>query len=150
MAETFARGDKLVDRGTPLIDASRDLCPGNVGGHIVGFPFFLVIDATSAAGTQMKYNGTTGAYAIPYKAGSVVGISACASTALGTQACTFTVYNGTTTTGFACNLVTSGQVTSASQNKDLDTFAAGDKINVLCEHTSATTDSMSVTVFVEM
>jgi hypothetical protein len=137
-------------KGGTNVLSSSGLITENCDGQIVALPFFLVIDATSAAGTQMKYNGTTGAYAIPYKAGSIVGLSACASTALGTQACTFTVYNGTTTTGFACNLVTSGQVTKVAQDKDTDTFAAGAKLNVILEHTSATTDSMSATVFIEM
>lgn len=149
-SETFARGDFLAKNSTPVIDSSLDLCPNNVGGHIVALPFILVIDATSAAGTKMKFAGSTNTYAIPFKGGSVVGLAASAHTAFGaSRHATFTVYNGTTSTGFAVNLTGTDQVTSAAQAKDTDTFSAGAKLNVLCEHASATTYTCAAIVYIE-
>ena len=151
MGETLVRGDLLANRGVPLIDDTNDLCPGNVGGQIVPFSFKLVCDATSAAGTKMKFIGSTNVYCIPYKPGSVVGISGWAHTALGaSRHATFTVYKGATATTMTGTLLASTQYITASKVKDAVTFAAGKKLSVLCEHASNTTYTMAATIFVEM
>lgn len=150
-SETFARTAFLAKRSTPVIDGNLDICSNNIGGHIVALPFTLVADATSAAGTKMKFVGSTNTYAVAFKSGSVVGIGVAAQTALGaSRHATFTVYVGATSTGFAATIPASGQSSYTAQAKDTDTFAAGKKISVLCEHASNTTYTYSAIAYVEM
>lgn len=148
--ETWARSGFLAKKGTPVIDGGPDLCPNNVGGHIVALPFTLVADATSAAGTKMKYVGSTNTYACPFKPGSVIGLGISAHTALGSaRHATFTVYAGATSTGFSANLTATKQTTYVAQAKDTDAFVAGKKLSVLCEYASNTTYTYTATLYIE-
>lgn len=149
--ESFTRAGFFSKRGTQIIDAGPDLCPNNVGGQIVALPFTLVCDATSAAGTKMKYAGSTNVYAVAFKPGSVIGIGVGSNTALGaSRHATCTVYVGATSTGFGTTLPASNQFKYAAQAKDTDAFAAGKNISVLCEYASMTTYTVVATVYVEM
>ena len=140
-----------IKSGTTSMMNSTGLVTENVDGMVVALPFILTIDATSATGTKMKFAGSTNTYAVPYKSGSVVGLGVSAHTAFGaSRHATFTVYNGTTTTGFAANLTATDQVTKVSQNKDTDAFSAGAKLNVLCEHASMTTYTCAAVVYIEV
>lgn len=147
--ETFSRDAFFAKRGTMVVDSGPDICPNNVGGHIVALPFTLVCDATNA-GTKMKYAGSTNVYAVPFKPGSVIGIGVSANTALGaSRHATFTVYAGATSTGFSATIPASGQSTYAAQAKDTDTFTVGKKLSIMAIWASNTTYTYVATVYIE-
>jgi hypothetical protein len=159
MAESFARGDKLVDRGTPMIDASRDLCPGNVGGMIVSFPFVVSVTKTDT-NADGYYNDVASSITrcVMPKAGSVVGISVQSKAAVAKGYTTFKVLKGTTditSTGLICTLnsavAANTRTASAFVNKDLHTFAAGQPLGITVDcGASVTTNTFGATIFVEM
>lgn len=153
MGETMVRGDFLVHRGVPVIDDTLDLCPGNVGGQIIAIPFTYQA-ATTISGTEMKLAGSTCTKFHVPKAGSIVGASIYANTAIAGGHCTFTAYIGSTASAailFNMNTV-AGETRSdyVWQNKDTDVFAAGDDLVVKMTSDTLTTSTVGLTLFVEM
>ena len=99
MGETIARGDFLVDKGTPLIDSGNDLCPGNVGGQLVAYTFHRLNLTTNMAAVVVPITGgnTTNAEFLMPRAGSLIGIAIQLSAAAGTStADAWATVNGTT------------------------------------------------------
>lgn len=150
-SETYSRGDFLVKRSTPVIDSGLDICPNNVGGHLMPIFYGNTLDATVTA-SKMERGGTTTTDFVPIKPGSIIGMAVRANTALATDMhVTFTAYNGTTSTGFSVTLNASGdQSGTTTQAKDTDTFSAGDIITVQAWSDSLTTRTFNIDLFVEM
>lgn len=122
----------------------------NVDGQLVALPFAKVLDATGTV-TMMGFSASTSTYAVAPRAGSVVGLSVSAHTAHGaSRHATFTVYVGTTSTGFAATIPASAQTTVVSQVKDTDAFAAGKKLNIKVAHASLTTYTYGAVLLVEI
>lgn len=153
MGEALFREDFLVRRGVPVIDDGPDLCSGNVGGQIIAIPFtYRVADTLTL--TQMKLVGSSVTKFYTPKAGSIVGASFYANTACDAGHCTFTVLVGATlSTVVLFNMNTVAGETRSDyvwQNKDIDTFTAGQQILVKMDSDTLTTSTVGLTVFVEM
>lgn len=143
MGETYVKGDLLAKRGTPLIDDTNDLCPGNVGGQIIGIPFVGAVTASGTSGSLYVGDvATTVTQICMPKAGSVVGLSVQAKTAVAAGHVTFTLVKGATdgTLSIALTTVTGSTLRKYTWvNKDLHTFAAGKNIGITFD--SATTNT---------
>lgn len=129
-AASANRDDIIMIRGTPAVDATGDLCPGNVGGMKVALAFRQNFAATQSAVAMKAIGLTNTGYAMP-KAGSVVGMSAYFAAALSSadKAVTFQIFKNTTG-GMTVVTAPSGQTSYKTANKDTYAFAAGDKIFV--------------------
>ncbi len=151
--EVGTRADFLAKSGTPYIDSSGDLCPGNVGGQIVAVPFVLTVTGGSTSGDGLLAGSTVTKFC-PYKSGSIVGLSLYNDTAVTLGHVTATVFKGATTTGFATTLTTiTGATTknTASQVKDTDAFSAGDALSVHFDAAATNTaGTVLAMLFVEM
>lgn len=153
MGETYSNTNFLTHRGVPVIDDGPDLCPGNVGGHIVAIPFAYRVGATED-GTLMKYVGSTVTKFETPKDGSLIGASFYANTACDAGHCTFTVHIGAVASDavlFNMNSV-AGETRSGYvwQNKDVDEFTAGQEISVVMNGATLTTSTIGLTLFIEV
>ena len=148
--------DSNIGTRTGVIQASGDLKSQSVGGMKVGVgPFIKQNFTTNAAETVMDIVGLASVQdevAMPY-AGSILGITT--SLDANITAGTLTVYatkNGTTVV-VSSNAATTVRLISATQNKDVDTFVAGDRIGVKWKSTASlapTTLDGTTTVWVEI
>jgi hypothetical protein len=160
MGEAFARNAFLANRGVPLIDASNDLCPGNVGGHIVAFKFFATLSATNTGKVMsgVDVGGLTTIHVVSPKAGSIVGLALSLNTAMTASdkgAISAQAWKGTTNTGVAVALSGVMRKSSTWVNKDSSgtaIFAAGQylKVKLVASSTVATALTAQATLFVEM
>jgi len=159
MGESYSRGDIIVDRGTPIVDSSRDLCPGNVGGMIVSFPFVVSVTKTDT-NADAYYNDVASSITrcVTPKGGSVVGISVQGKAAVAKGYTTFKVLKGTTditSTGLICTLnsavAANTRTANVWVNKGLHTFSSGQPLGITVDcGASVTTNTFGVTLFVEM
>ncbi len=153
-SEAFVRGDVLAHRGTPLIDDALDMCPNNVGGHIVAIPFTGAITGGDT-GVNAAFAGSTVTKFIPHKTGSIIGLSIYGNAAVTLGHVTATVYNGATAySTFTVNLTTGATFTRTDNDatvKDTYAFAAGDVLGLKLDCAATNTaNSVGVTLFVEM
>jgi hypothetical protein len=160
------RGDFLSKRGAQVITDSLtytgtggvDGCSlgDNVDGQKILIPFKEAITAGDT-GNDLGDAGLCGSatctkWAAP-KAGSVVGLSIYAPTAVATGHITATVYVGSTSTGFSVTLNTTVTHSAvATQAKDTDTFAAGKllSVKIMLGNTASTANSIGGAFIVEI
>jgi len=145
-------GTTAIVNATGISSVSID--PATVDGVVHMYHFGgVTINATDAAVRlpPLGESVTTLRYSLP-KAGSVVHIAAFGNTACTAGHATFTVWIGTTTTGFGATInTTASQVATATQAKDTDTFAAGKTLGIKVVNSSfAATATMVISVGVEM
>lgn len=154
-SESYARGDFLANRGTPLIDSGNDLCPNNVGGHKILIPFGMTSLATGLDGAVVApFGGTTDTLpeVLVDRPGSIVGIVARVNTAIATGTVDIVPsVNGTVKT-LAAALTTAVQSSVATQAKDEEAFAAGNRLGVkISTATNLSTGlNLSVSLVVEI
>jgi len=154
MGETFARGDFLSKNSTPVMDDTLDLCPGNVGGQIVPAVFGLAVTKSDTSGDCYYGDAAvSNTKFVPAKAGSIVGISVHAKTAVTLGHVTVIAVKGSTDVATAKIDIntTDANYNGTWFNKDLYTFSANKPLGVTFDAAATnTTNAIAVTLFVEM
>lgn len=155
-SETFARGDFLANRGTPLIDDTNDLCPNNVGGQIVPFVLSGTYAGTKSA-FALKFGESTLTRAVPFKDGSVIGLAVRLSTALTASdtTSTFSVFRGATSTGVSVAIAAGARQGYTAVVKDSGAaaqFSAGNLLTVrlTCSTIASSALTAQATIYAEM
>ena len=133
--ETATSGDSSSGAGTVVMEASGDLKSQNVGGMKVALgPWIATNLATAQTLLAVNAGGvaTSPEIGVPY-AGSVLAIAVCFQTRMTAGAFdAWATKNGTTiaTLKVSATTIAGALVFTTSQNKDVTTLAAGDRIGV--------------------
>ena len=118
---------------TVLIDGGNDLVSQNVGGMKLALgPWTRINIATSVPATTLislcAIAGST-SIAMPY-AGSIIGVSGVLNTHITAGTLRVCVAKNGSTVFSAVNAATTVVAVHGTQNKDVDTFAAGDRLGI--------------------
>lgn len=154
MGESFQRGDFLTRRGVSVIDDALDLCPGNVGGHIVPI-YFTINTCGDNAAVEMLFSGATITEFVAPKDGSIVGMSYRLASACQAGWATFTAYIGATASEV---IILENRTehdwrwsTYVWGGKDVDSFDAGDILRVKFDSGATwNTNTAEATLFIEI